>query len=211
MIIKIAVLVTALALVPLVGLFAQEEDTSTQNTPPAVQNASPAVQNASPAVQNASPAAQNASPPAQNASPPAQKANPTAQGTGFQIFSFDLIYGTLTDVTDFSGDIAITPAFGLNFRFAPGFIVGFETSPASFNGFNLKYDLSESLRAAIYLGQTGPTGSTVSTAGLGMEITIFSAQTALATNFRLGARYTFPVSTPDKGFIGINLILGLGV
>jgi hypothetical protein len=162
MIKKIAVLVTALAILPLAGLFAQESGPSKENA--------------------------------------------------FEIFSFDLIYGPEIDVSNFGGDILVAPAFGLNFRFGSDFIVGFEMSQGTeaFHGLNLKYDINQSLRAVIYLGQRGSSPTTPS-AGLGMEATIFSAKTALATNFRLGARYIFDVNTPAEGKIGINLILGFGV
>jgi hypothetical protein len=161
MIKKIAVLVTALAILPLAGLFAQESGPSEEN--------------------------------------------------GFQIFSFDLIYGFVVDLPDFDSDVSVKPAFGLNFRFGSDFIVGFEMSTEGFKGLNLKYDINQSLRAAIYLGQDTFDTDPETAAGLGIEATIFSAKTALATDFRIGARYIFGVSDPSTGKLGINLILGLGV
>jgi hypothetical protein len=168
MIKKIAVLVTALAILPLAGLFAQDDGASGSSG--------------------------------------------SSKGNGFQIFSFDLIYGPEINVPDFDGDILVTPAFGLNFRFAEDFIVGFEinTGDGAFNGLNLKYDLSPVMRAVIYVGQNSGTAATTA-AGFGLEYTIFSAKTALATDFRLGARYIFPADNPAEGKIGINLILGLGM
>jgi hypothetical protein len=105
-----------------------------------------------------------------------------------------------------------------------GFETGSVTYPATVVGtnptltlFNLKYGILDKIRAGIFVGAVkGSNPTTVSMAGMGVDYVLFTNQSALATELRVGVRYLFDVTeiagtTAKPGLLSLGFTLGLGI